>query len=278
MTRDEAIHALVEKAYSQVGVREGANNWNKYAADPRITKLFGWNVQNQPWCATFTHWLYIETFGFDLGAAMTYGGSAACKYDADFFKNHGAWSTVPEKGAVIYFYANGAINHQGVVVDVSGATITTVEGNYSDKVSNNTYYVGDPAIAGFGIPNWSVVANESAPDDDSDEPEEGSDEETTDIIHPAVRRACYRLEYGDGVKTKEHPEVEPLPQVKAWQSMLVCWGFSVGTSGIDGEFGMDTDEATRKWQKKAKAIGADVEINGIVDTDDWEEIVKVPVN
>ena len=50
MTDAEAIHKLVEKAYGEVGYHESGNNWTKYAADPRITQLYGWDVQNQPWC------------------------------------------------------------------------------------------------------------------------------------------------------------------------------------------------------------------------------------
>ena len=256
MTRDEAIHALVEKAYSQVGYREGANNWNKYAADPRITKLFGWDLQNQPWCAVFTHWLFIDTFEFENGVAMTYGGSAACRYDADFFKNHGAWSTVPEKGAVIYFYANGAINHQGVVVDVSGATITTVEGNYSDMVSKNTYYTGDSAIAGYGIPNWDLVTTAEPSGEDDDEP---------DLTY--FSSFSFSKGYGIG---------DPKPEVKIWQSFLAAWGYDLGRYGIDGEFGNDTYNATLQWQQKAKDLDSIIVVDGQVDNDDWDTIVWIP--
>lgn len=266
MTKDEAIHALCQRAYGEVGYHESGNNYTKYAEDPRITRLYGWNVQNQPWCETFTAWLFINTFSYDDGILMTYGGSAACATHAQLYKNNGAWSKEPHKGDQIYFLVGGAINHTGIVVDVSGATITTIEGNYSDRVATNTYYVNDPKIAGYGVPDWAVVANEPDPD----ESEEGSDEEPDDIIHPLHRRACYHLEYGDGLGN-------PLPQVKAWQNFLMCWGFDLGKSGADGEFGMLTMIATQKWQEKAKALGADVEVNGIVDSDDWEEIIKVPV-
>lgn len=265
MTITEAKHALCQRALGQVGYHEGANNYNKYAEDPRITRLFGWNVQNQPYCATFVHWVFINTFGYDEAVAMTYGGSAACWLDAEQYKNHGAFSQTPEVGSVIYLYVNGNINHEGIVVEVNGDAIVSVSGNYSDMVSKVTRYRNDPQIAGYGIPNWAVVANEPEPD----EAEEGSDEETEDIIHPLHRRACYHLEYGDGLGN-------PLPQVKAWQNFLLCWGFDLGKSGADGEFGTLTMIATQKWQEKAKAIGCDVEVNGIVDSDDWEEIIKVP--
>ena len=101
------------------------------------------------------------------------------------------------------------------------------------------------------------------------------DTDTGDIVHPSVRRSYYHLQYGDGIKTKENPKAKPSPQVKAWQALLLCWGYDLGKWGADGEFGTLTMLATQKWQEKAKGIGADVEVNGIVDEDDWIEIINV---
>ena len=268
MTEAEAKHALVQRAYGEVGYHEGANNFTKYAEDPRITKLYGWNVQNQPYCETFTAWLFINTFGYDDGVAMTYGGSASCAVHAQLYKNNGAWFTAPQKGDQVYFIVNGSINHTGIAADISGATLTVIEGNYSDRVATNTYYVNDPTIAGYGRPNWAVVANEPDPDPEDD----------SDIVHPLHPRTYFHLEYGDGLVTKEHPDNKPSPQVKAWQNLFLCWGFDIGKTGADGEFGTLTMLATQRWQEKVKGIGGDVEVNGIVDEDDWKEIIFVPTN
>ena len=159
VTKDEAIHKLVSLAYDEVGYKEGANNWNKYAADEKVQRLYGWNVQNQPWCCVFINSLFLTAFGYDDGSAMTYGGSPACAVAAQNYKNNNAWSMNPRKGDQIFFNINGGINHTGIVTDVSGQTITTIEGNSSDSVANRTYYSGDASIAGYGVPNWSVVAN-----------------------------------------------------------------------------------------------------------------------
>lgn len=265
MTENEAIHKLVQAAYGEVGYHESGNNYNKYAADPRIKQLYGWDVQGQPWCETFTAFLFINTFGYTDGTAMTYGGSASCATHAQLYKNNYAWDTEPQKGDQIYFIVNGGINHTGIVVDVSGATVTTIEGNYSDKVAVNTYYAHDQNIAGYGRPNWSVVANEQEPEPG---PDEGDD---SDVIHPQHRRTYFHLEYGDGIGN-------PKPQVKAWQDLLICWGYKedLGKGGADGEFGSLTMMATKKWQTKVKGIGGGVEVNGIVDEDDWIEAVYVP--
>lgn len=157
MTVEEAKKKLVEVAKSQVGYHEGANNYNKYAEDPRITKLYGWDVQNQPWCCTFVNWCFLDAFG-DIGAKMTYGGSAACANQASLYRAHQAFKSTPELGDQIFFYSGGGINHTGIVVEVSGNTIRTVEGNYSDKVSQCTYTVGSSKIAGYGRPDWYLVS------------------------------------------------------------------------------------------------------------------------
>lgn len=163
MTIQEAKNKLVALARSQVGYREGANNQNKYADDPRITSLYGWNVQNQPWCCTFVNWCFLNAFG-TIGGRMTYGGSAACAAQANLYKSNGAFTQSPAVGDQIFFYSGGGINHTGIVVEVNGSAIRTVEGNYSDKVSLCTYTQGNSAIAGYGRPKWSLAANEAADD------------------------------------------------------------------------------------------------------------------
>ena len=105
------------------------------------------------------------------------------------------------------------------------------------------------------------------------QPEEPDEPEDPDIIHPDNRRACYHLEFGDGCVRRGH---KPQDSIKAWQSLLLCWGMDIGADGIDGQFGADTQKATKAWQEKAKSLGADVEVNGVVDTDDWEQIIYVP--
>ena len=160
MKADDAKKILVDLAKGEVGYHEGANNWNKYAEDPRISELYGWNVQNQPWCCTFVNWCFLQAFG-DIGAQMTYGGSAACANQAALYRKGNAFYTSkPEAGDQIFFYSGGGINHTGIVVEVNGSAIRTVEGNYSDKVSLCSYQTGNSVIAGYGRPNWNLLVED----------------------------------------------------------------------------------------------------------------------
>lgn len=133
-----------------------------------------------------------------------------------------------------------------------------------------------PAVNNFSVRinaavkfyNQFAVNDNAAYENPDDEPPQ------FDIIHPEHRRTFLHLEYGDGCKRRGN---SPSPSVKAWQNLLLCWGIDVGSWGADGEFGDDTLKATKEWQKTAQSIGADVEVNGVVDEDDWKEIVEVRV-
>lgn len=261
MKKKEAVEKLTAWLLSQVGYHESGDNNTVYADTDYDTSLYGFDMHGAPWCDFFVDFAFIKCFGYDAGTAMTYqrpSGSAACEISANYYKDNKAYFQTPEVGDQVFFYCYGGINHTGVVVDVLPATIVTVEGNSGDAVQKNTYYKSNPTIAGYGRPNWSILEEEN-----EEEPED-----LGDIVHPKKRRNHVCLQQGDGIRN-------PLPRVRAWQNHLIEWGFGIEA---DGEFGPITEEATRAWQELAKnEYGADVEINGVVDTDDWEEIILVPV-
>lgn len=267
MTTDTAKRKLVDWCRSQVGYHEAIDGSNKYADGEWDVKLYGFAASNVPWCDVFVDAAFIACFGFDKATEMTYqkpSGFAACKLSADAYKRNGAFFKTPEVGDQIFFYYGGDINHTGIVVGVDGETITCVEGNYSDGVGLTKYNVNNDIIAGYGRPNWNVVADEEpATSQDTIE-----DVPQFDIVHPEHSRTFMHLEYGDGIQN-------PLPQVKAWQNLLLCWGYDLGVYGADGEFGLDTENATRQWQAEVQAIDEDIEVNGVVDEDDWKQIVNV---
>ena len=278
MTVTKAKQKLVDWCKSQIGYHEGYDGSNKYADGNWDMKLYLFSAVNVPWCDVFVDAAYIAAFGFEDATAMTYQqprGYAACSLSADAYKRNGAFYREPEVGDQIFFFYGGAINHTGIVVEVHGDTIVCVEGNYSDMVCRTQYKWrekmqsnADGNIAGFGRPNWSVVAEpESTASDDTDDGiDDTIESEEFDIVHPTFRRTYLHLEYGDGIGM-------PIAQVRAWQALLQCWGYVLDA---DGEFGLDTDNATRQWQKYVKDRGGDVEANGVVDEDDWIEIINVP--
>lgn len=280
MTIAEAKQKHREWCLAQVGYHEAPDGSNKYADGIWDFKLYGFDAQTVPWCDVFADASFITCFGYEAGTKMTFQqekGYAACTLSAEAYMNNGAFFKEPELNDQIFFYYGDGINHTGIVVAIDGDTIQCVEGNYSNGVSLTQYNIRNQwLIAGYGRPDWSVVASEGSDSEDHSEEFDAADSDEFDIVHPehpADRRAFQHLEYGDGVESLGH---KPLPQVKAWQALLLCWGYNLGEAGADGEFGLITKNATLQWQRQAQKIGADVEANGIVDEDDWQEIISVP--
>ena len=241
MTIAEAKAKLVAWANNQVGYKEGANNYNKYA--PMWTQAGGWNAQNQPWCDIWVDCGFIECFGLDLASKLTFqpkgGFSALCSASANYYKNNGAWFSTPAVGDQAFFNVSGGINHTGIVVAVTGGVVTCVEGNSSDAVRKNNYNLGTSYIAGFGRPNWEIF-NSNVPTT----PVAGENT-STPAPKPQKQKTCSVtltlpiIEYGDTSMW-----------VKLMQTALIGRGFNCGWYGADGEYGQQTKIALFQFQKK----------------------------
>lgn len=227
MTIEEAKQKLIDLAQSQVGYREGPNNYNKYADDPMITRLYGWNVQNQPWCCTFVNWCFLNAFGYDIGSRLTYGGTAACSNSAQLFMNNGAYVHMPEVGDQAFYYSGGGINHTGIVVKVDGSVFTAVEGNYSDKVSLVQHNIGHSDVAGFGRPCWNIVEGSGSVPDDPGQPVTPPQPQSRTILRKGMS--------GE--------------DVRVLQEKLIQAGYDVGPDGADGEYGNNTFRAVVAFQE-----------------------------
>lgn len=241
MTENEAKARLCVWAESQIGYQEGANNANRYADDPDLQRLYGWAPQNQPWCDVFVDSGFIACFGVEAAAAMTYqrmgAGSALCSQSAAYYQERGAWSRRPEIGDQVFFYVSGGINHTGVVIHVEGSSVVTVEGNSSDQVAERVYQIADVRIAGYGRPDWSVVANRPTVDTPTANVPEPNDGETD---KPVNRTYMLRLPYLSRGSFGA--------AVIAAQFQLMGQGYNVGPDGADADFGGNTEEAVKEFQ------------------------------
>lgn len=255
MTIEQAKEKLLAWVSAQVGTHEGANNWNKYAEDKRLAQLYGWDAQNQPWCDLFTDAAFVSVFGLELGAAMTYqqigSGSAACRTSAGFFRDHGAFSQYPEAGDVIFFYSQGAINHQGIVMRVAGGSVVTVEGNSSDQVAERVYQIGDSRIAGYGRPDWKLAASAPVAEDSQTAPTIDPPPDMIDVKLPVLHN-------GMGGNA-----------VAAMQGILRYQKYSLGSCGVDGEFGVATLAAVRNFQ-----VRNELDPDGVCGPETWAKLLK----
>lgn len=256
MTIQAAKNRAVSWALAQVGYREGANNWNKYAQG--MQTAFGWNVQNNPWCQVFVVAVFAQTFGLQTAARMLYQTvgrfTALCVDAANYYKRNGAWFTKPEIGDQVFYFINGKIDHTGLVVEVRDGYVVCVEGNSSDMVARYHYAIGSPKIAGYGRPNWSAGADAADPKPETPESPAQEAAAPEEPAQPAFEYCDYTYQvpihllkigcYG--------------PQVQRLQTLLDSAGFPCDP---DGKFGDNTRKALTDFQEAA-GIPADGEFGG----------------
>ena len=173
MTQNEAINRVLDIARSEIGTREGENNYNKYAGElDYVSGLFYSKMQNQPYCAIYVLYCFHKAFGTDAALKVLCSpkptGIPLCSTGASYFKNSGRWHTsYPQVGDIVFFNVNGGIDHAGIVEVVSGSTITTIEGNTSDMVARRTHNLYDASIVGYGRPNYELVSTTAQPVSDN---------------------------------------------------------------------------------------------------------------
>ena len=142
---------LVEVARTQVGYHEGTNNYTKYNVWFGSLNDYGYNYA---WCQTFVAWCANQA-GIPTSMIPRVSGTVS---GMDFFKKNGTWKDAgitPEKGDIIYLYSKSSSGyHVGIVADVSGGQISTIEGNSSDRVAERSYSVGNSSIVGYGCPEY----------------------------------------------------------------------------------------------------------------------------
>lgn len=155
----------------------GSANWNKFAAFlDNLGVVYNGKKNGYAWCDIFVDWCFITTFGLDLGMALLCqafnGLGAGCTYSAKYFKDRGQFhKSNPQPGDQIFFTNDGGKSsyHTGLVVDVKGGKVYTIEGNTSSLagvvpnggcVRDKSYKLGASYIAGYGRPDYSIVEKE----------------------------------------------------------------------------------------------------------------------
>lgn len=139
-----SLSQFVKTAKGEEGYAETGTNITKYG------KWYG--SDGQPWCVMFISWCadqagILTTSSTDVLPKIRKAASVSVLkswYSANRRLLAPNMSTTsnnyPMVGDVaIIKTSSGADMHAGIIVEVSGNKVTTIEGNYSDKVAKVTY-------------------------------------------------------------------------------------------------------------------------------------------
>lgn len=317
MNTNELRNYLVNTAKSYLGAAKGS------AGHLDIVKTYngirplpqGYTLKtSDAWCAAT-----VSAMAAKCGMLGIIPAECSCPRQVGLWQKLGRWKEddayVPQAGDVIYYDwkdsgagdNKGAPGHVGIVVGVSGSTITVIEGNKGSPAQVGYRYiaVNGRYIRGYGLPNFAALATEkaattapkttvqaavkvvktSAPAVSSKLPElrAGSRGDYVGVLQNFLLALGYTsLGSADrdfGAKTKKAvtrfqekhnliPDgivgaltwaaiLKALPNikrgvsayaVKGLQLYLIANGYSVGKSGVDGDFGANTKSAVKKFQ------------------------------
>ena len=140
-----ALDDFLNKAVEQIGYKEGPNNDNKYG------EYFNDNFES--WCCYFICWCADQegllTYSEDADCPYIPFSASVTKFDELYDENRRllepkmdpSSNNYPMPGDLVAIQYDGysSPNHIGIVYEVNGNTLTTIEGNCSDSVRTATY-------------------------------------------------------------------------------------------------------------------------------------------
>jgi hypothetical protein len=146
------MRQMIATALGKVGEGEAADGTSFYGKwYDKHTKQKGFAAA--PWCDMFLAWLAVQ-----YGEEKAMGIYAYTPWHAKWFDEQGRFDRKPQAGDLVFFDWAGsrnisAIDHVGLVTGVNpDGTVSTVEGNISDKVVTRNRTMD--TIVGFGHPAY----------------------------------------------------------------------------------------------------------------------------
>ena len=278
MTAQEKRAAVVAQAREWLGFNEADGSFREIidlynAGRPPGSYAMSYR---DPWCAAF-----VSAVGMAAGCGDVILPHVNCDGMIAAYRERGQWieddGYQPEPGDLIFYDwqdggagdNRGSADHVGIVVYVDGRLIEVIEGNYSDAVKRRYIYEDGPFIRGFAVPGY---ADDDVEQDGDKDPSAQADASTQD----------------DGVQDggAEEPDAPDgaalcatLPvlsfgccgrSVVVAQGILIALGYSCGPDGADGDFGYNTRNAVRNFQR-----GAGLADDGVIGPETWGKLLGV---
>lgn len=217
-------------------------------------------------CDQFVDWCHYIASGKNKKVAeavecQTGTLGAGCTYSMAYFKQAGRFDNKPKVGDQIFFRYSGTpsdeSDHTGIVIAVSKDSITTIEGNSGNEVSQCHYPIGYSTIAGYGHPKYDAEKTTTT----TTKTTTTTTKATTTTTKTTTNNTNITLTFQTLKKGSKGV------QVKTLQRILYTRGFKDANGNklsIDGDFGSKTEYAVKQYQKYFK-----LKQTGIVDKNTW---------
>lgn len=147
------LEGMISKCESMLGTSGTPNKATQWYGD-RNGRYF----RNAPWCNMFITWAAYHTDNYQ---AVCFGTDYAYTvWHAQRFQRVGRWHVDTagiKRGDIVFFdwagsNSVGAIDHVGIVTDVKGPAVYTIEGNTDNRCARRVRYASD--IVGYGRPDY----------------------------------------------------------------------------------------------------------------------------
>ena len=135
-----------------------------------VSGFYNGSKQGYPWCDVFVDWCFVTAYGESMARRLLCqphkSKGAGCRYSMEYFRRKKRLFSQPEPGDQIFFQIDGKVCHTGIVTEVKDGSVHTVEGNTASTpgvvanggcVREKQYPLDDPAIAGFGRPDYAMA-------------------------------------------------------------------------------------------------------------------------
>lgn len=141
----------------------GSNGFSKYFVD-----IFP-NEFHRPYCMAFICWIYVQAYGVENSKKILYfknGFTYICSQAANNFRKNNRWyKKTPIVGSLMFLKVQSWISHVVLITEITETKIIGISGNVLDcnhigHVSEDCYSRNDIRIAGYGIPNYSILKNQ----------------------------------------------------------------------------------------------------------------------
>lgn len=187
----------------------GDANYTKYAHDLDTLKFYNGRKNGHAWCDVFVDWCFVQAYGKEAALALTCQPSkaanncgAGCKWSRQYYENKGQLHSTPEPGDQVFFYnsTKSGISHTGLVYDVDGRYVYTVEGNTSSAsgvvanggaVAKKKYLLTNSRLAGYGRPAYGTQAPAQS----------GGNASQSAPVKPAIKYPTYTVQRGESLWT-----------------------------------------------------------------------------